>query len=71
MTHSVLTNFRLELIEPSAREDEGDRFFFSSDAVSGLIRFESCPLQTEGSIGARRKLVYVYQNNFLDCHKVL
>ena len=33
-TKSVSTNFRLDLIDPSAREDEGQQVFFSSGAVS-------------------------------------
>ena len=32
--YGVSTNFRLELIEPSAREVEGLTVFFSTDAVS-------------------------------------
>ena len=43
-TYSASTNFRLELIEPSAREVEGQQFFWSSDAVSSLARFEPCSL---------------------------
>ena len=38
------TNFRLEFIEPSARDVEGQQFFLTSDAVSGLARFEPCSL---------------------------
>ena len=35
----------LELIEPYAREDKGQQvFFFTSDAVSSLARFESFSL---------------------------
>ena len=45
--YRVSTNFRLELRKPSAREFEGQQFFFSSDAVSSLTRFEfSSPLLT-------------------------
>ena len=33
------TDFRLELCEPSAIEDEGQHFFFS-DAVLSVARFE-------------------------------
>ena len=40
-TYSVSTNFRLELIEPSAREIE---VFLSSDAVSSLPSFEQYSL---------------------------
>ena len=36
--YSVSTNFRLELIDPFAREVEGQQFF-SSDAVLSLVRF--------------------------------
>ena len=42
--YSVSTNFRLELIEASAREVEGQQFFFSSDAVLSLASFEHCSL---------------------------
>ena len=31
------TNFRLDLIEPSAREVEGQRIFLSLDAVSSMV----------------------------------
>ena len=41
--YSVPTNFCLKLIEPNAREVEG-QLFFSSDAVSSLARFEPCSL---------------------------
>ena len=41
-SYSLSTNFRLELIEPSAIEVEG--YFFSYDAVSNLARFEPCSL---------------------------
>ena len=40
----MFTHFRLELIEPSAREVEYPQIFFSSDAVSSLARFEPCSL---------------------------
>ena len=38
------TNYRLDIIEPSAREFEGKQFFRSSEAVSSLARFVSCSL---------------------------
>ena len=41
---SVSASFRLELIEPSVREVEGQEFFFSSDTLSSLARFEPCSL---------------------------
>ena len=40
LTYSVSINFRLELIEPSARDVEGQQVFFSSDTVSSLARLE-------------------------------
>ena len=39
--YSVSTNFCLELIDPFAREVEGQQFF-SSDAVLSLVRLEPC-----------------------------
>ena len=38
------TNFRLEPIEPSARDVEGQKFVLSSDAVSSLARLKPCSL---------------------------
>ena len=62
--YSVSTIFRLELMEPSARE-VGVNFFFSSDAVSSLAGFEPCPKNKYLSIRSRRKLVdTMYQNLF-------
>ena len=50
------TNFRLELIEPSARELEGQHFLSSLDAVSSLARFEPyslSPMASRSSLSTR------------------
>ena len=53
MSYSLSTNFRLKLIEPSAREVEGQQFFLN-DAVrvslgSSHVLFSSPPFRPPGS----------------------
>ena len=61
--YSMSTNFRLELIEPSAREVEGQQFFITLTlfrvSLGSSHPLSSSPHLTraDGSISSRRQLV--------------